>query len=110
MCWPHVNRKLRPRLVQLKSSSGNKDLATEVLEDIETFQWVVSVASFDTDFKALEDKYLEERVSTAKESEALIEFFHYFREQWGPDSKVKNWFEQAFPFHIGNNQGLEASS
>ena len=59
MCWPHVNRKLRPRLVQLKSSSGNKDLATEVLEDIETFQWVVSVASFDTDFKALEDKYLE---------------------------------------------------
>ena len=110
MCWPHVNRKLRPRLVQLKSSSGNKDLATEVLEDIETFQWVVSVASFDTDFKALEDKYLEERMSTAKESEALIEFFHYFREQWGPDSKVKNWFEQAFPFHIGNNQGLEGKN
>ena len=110
MCWPHVNRKIKPRLVTLKSSSGNKDLAREVLEDIETFQWIVSVRSYEADFKALEDKYLEERESTEKEEEALVEFFDYFRKQWGPESKVKNWFEQANPFHVGNNQGLEGKN
>ena len=90
MCWPHVNRQLRPRLMTLKKSSGNNDLAKEVLEDIETFQWIVSVSSFEVDFKSLEDKYLVERESTEKEQEAIEEFFEYFREQWGPDSKVKN--------------------
>ena len=85
MCWLHVNRKIKPRLVTLKSSSGNKDLAREVLEDIETFQWIVSVRSYEADFKALEDKYLEERESTEKEEEALVEFFDYFRQQWGPE-------------------------
>ena len=110
MCWPHVNRKLKPRLVKLKSDSGSKDLAREVLEDIETFQWVVSLEGYEVDFKALEDKYLKERECSEKEYEALEEFFEYFREQWGPESKVKNWFEHAFPFHIGNNQGLEGKN
>ena len=110
MCWPHVNRKLKPRLVKLKSDSGSKDLAREVLEDIETFQWVVSLEGYEVDFQALEDKYLKDRKSTEKENEALQDFFEYFREQWGPESKVKFWFEQAFPFHIGNNQGLEGKN
>ena len=109
MCWPHVNRKLKPRLVKLKTDSGSKDLAREVLEDIETFQWVVSLESYEVDFKALEDKYLKKECSE-KEQEALEQFFDYFREQWGPDSKVKNWFEHAFPYHIGNNQGLEGKN
>ena len=78
MCWPHVNRKLKPRLVKLKSDSGSKDLAREVLEDIETFQWVVSLEGYDVDFKALEDKYLKERECSEKEYEALEEFFEYF--------------------------------
>ena len=51
-----------------------------------------------------------ERESTEKEQEALEEFFGYFREQWGPDSKVNNWFEQAFPYQVGNNQGLEGKN
>ena len=110
MCWPHVNRQLRPRLMTLKKSSGNNDLAKEVLEDIEIFQWIVSVSSFEVDFKSLEEKYLVERESTEKEQEALEEFFGYFREQWGPDSKVNNWFEQAFPYQVGNNQGLEGKN
>ena len=110
MCWPHVNRQLRPRLMTLKKSSGNNDLAKEALADIEIFQWIVSVSSFEVDFKSLEEKYLVERESTEKEQEALEEFFGYFREQWGPDSKVKNWFEQAFPYHVGNNQGLEGKN
>ena len=104
MCWLHVNRQLRPRLMTLKKSSGNNDLAKEVLEDIEIFQWIVSVSSFEVDFKSLEEKYLVESESTEKEQEALEEFFGYFREQWGPDSKVKNWFERWKQSRLGGEE------
>ena len=40
----------------------------------------------------------------------LEEFFSYFREQWGPDSHVKMWYEGAHPRSVSNNQGIEGTN
>ena len=106
-CWPHVNRNVEPRIKALAKAADNAKLGKEVLEDIHAFQWIVSKKSYDIDFQALEDKYLKGNGFNEKEKTALLDFFEYFRKQWGPDSKVKNWFEHANPYHIGHNMGVE---
>ena len=108
MCWPHANRKIKDHLKPI--TSINKTLSQQVLEDVETFQWVVTPSSFEKDLKSLENKYLKERESTEHELEALKTFFEYFWFQWGPKSKTMNWFEHAFPFHIGHNQSMEGKN
>ena len=62
---------------------------------------------FDCD--ALENKYTKERESSERELDVL-KTYEYFRDQWGPNSKVKNWFEHAFPFHVGHNQSMESKN
>ena len=106
MCWPHVHKNVVPQIKTLKKSSGSDKLGKEVLDDIETFQWVVTQKSFEVDYNALEDKYLKGNYNP-KEKQALIDFFSYFRDQWGPQSKVRFWFEHANPWHVGHNMGLE---
>jgi len=62
MCWPHANRKIKDHLKPI--TSINKTLSQQVLEDVETFQWIVTPSSFEKDLKSLENKYLKEREST----------------------------------------------
>ena len=107
MCWPHVNRNVEPRIKALGKAADNMKLANEVFDDIHTFQWIVSLNSYEKDFNTLEDKYLKSLIYNEKERKALADFFAYFREQWGPSSKVKNWFEHAHPWHISHNMGME---
>ena len=95
-----------PQIKSLKKSSGNDKLAKDVLNDIEIFQWVVIVKSFEVDYNSLEDKYLKGKYNT-REQEALVDFFSYFRDQWGPQSKVRFWLEHANPWLFGHNMGLE---
>ena len=95
MCWPHVNRNVEPRIKALGKAADNMKLANEVFDDIHTFQWIVSLNSYEKDFNTLEDKYLKSLIYNEKERKALADFFAYFREQWGPSSKVKNWFEHV---------------
>ena len=110
MCYPHVHAKVEHRIKTLKKESDNEELAKKVLHDIETYQWIVSKKSYEIDYNSLENKYLNEDKYKQKEREALADFFAYFREQWGPNSKCKYWFEHAFPFHIGHNMGIEGTN
>ena len=59
MCWPHVHKNVVPQIKSLKKSSGSDKLGKEVLDDIETFQWVVTQKSFEVDYNALKDKNLK---------------------------------------------------
>ena len=74
MCWPHVHKNVVPQIKSLRKYSGNDKLAKEVFDDIETFQWVVTVKSFDVDYNSLEDKYLKGNYNE-REKEALVAFF-----------------------------------
>ena len=38
------------------------------------------------------------------------EFFQYFRNTWGPESHIANWFEGANPYNISHNQGIESKN
>ena len=98
---------MEPKIKALSKAADNVKLGKEVLEDIHVFQWIVSKKSYDIDYQALEDKYLKGNNFNEKEKTALLDFFDYFRKQWGPGSKVKNWFEHANPYHIGHNMGVE---
>ena len=81
----HVHKNVVPQIKSLKKSSGSDKLGKKVLDDIETFQWVVTQKSFEVDYNALKDKYLKGNYNP-KEKKALIDFFSYFRDQWGPQS------------------------
>ena len=108
MCWPHVYRNLGPKLSQLRKI--NKSLAESVLEDIEFLQWAAVKESFEYLFKLLEKKYVEDSTLTDKERDECCMFFDYFREQWGPNSHVHRWYEAAYPWGIGSNQGIEGTN
>ena len=82
--------------------------------DINTFaylqdlQWSChSEKTFVVVFHLLEKKYIVERKNSVKEAEALVNFFDYFREQWGPGSPVFRWYEGAYPWSVSHNQGIE---
>ena len=104
MCHPHFHRNIEPKIQHLQKESKNKTLGTEVMNDIQVFQYVVTQKSFECDFQALEDKYLKNVSYNNLERTALVEFFQYFRKQWGPGSPVCLWFEHAHPWHVSHNQ------
>ena len=110
MCYPHVHRNIEPKIKTLKKQSDNQLIGKQVLEDIETFQWIVTKKSFEIDFQALEDKYLKNSSYNNKEKAALISFFCYLRKQWGPGSPVYLWFEHGNPWSVSHNQSLKGKN
>jgi hypothetical protein len=106
MCWPHVHRNVEKKITTLKVTSENPKLGTDVMDDIEILQWTSTKKNFESDYNAMEDKYLKGSYNV-KETQALKEFFSYFRLQWGPGSPVGNWFEHSHPYHVSHNMGLE---
>ena len=127
MCWPHVYRNLVPRLSQIRKL--NKVLADNVLDDIEFLQWSAVTESFDELFDLLESKYTEDQSQSKEEHDELCSFFRYFRAQWGPRTHAhrlddflyfssrcckicihNRWYEGAYAWGIGNNQGIEGTN
>ena len=89
MCWPHVYRNVTPRLSQLRKI--NRNLADDLLTDIEFLQWSVHDNSFRIVFDLLERKYSDSATFSSPELSELKDFFSYFREQWGPYSHVSGY-------------------
>ena len=80
MYWPHVNRNIDPRIKALGKTADNIKLANEVLDDIHTFQWIVSLKSYEKYVITFEDKNLKNLINNEKERKALADFFAYISE------------------------------
>ena len=78
--------------------------------DIDFFQWSTTETEYEANYKALVDKYTkEENVVnyTAEEEDALVKFFKYVADSWGP---VRNWFAGSNPYSLTQNQGIEGKN
>ena len=73
MCWPHVYRNVTPRLSQLRKI--NRNLADDLLTDIEFLQWSVHDNSFRIVFDLLERKYSDSATFSSPELSELKDFF-----------------------------------
>ena len=106
MCWSHVFRAITPQLKPL--SSLNKELAKNLLSDIEEIQWSANTFTFQELVNLLEEKYIDDESLSSEVNDALKNFFTYFRAVW-VNSKESGWYEGA---HIGssNNQGIEGKN
>ena len=60
-------------------------------------------------FKLLEEKFLSGNYLGEK-LDLIREFFQYFRNIWGLESHIANWFEGANPYNISHNQGIESKN
>ena len=108
MCWPHVHRNIVPRLKHLKTI--DKNLAANVLSDIEDLQWsALNKRVFLHAYELLEKQYLEKVYDDILKASALAVFFGYFRSVW-VESEESNWFEGAHAFASSNNQGIEGKN
>ena len=75
--------------------------------DIDFFQWSTTETEYEANYKALVDKYTkEENVVnyTAEEEDALVKFFKYVDDSWGPKTPVRNWFAGSNPYSLTQNQ------
>ena len=106
MCWPHVYRNITP---QLKSvGTFDKEVAKEILHDIEFLQWsVLNEKSFKKVYGLLELKYMNKYDQPL--NEAINKFFSYMRSVW-VESKQSRWFEGAHAWKPSNNQGVEGKN
>jgi len=103
MCWPHVSRNIDDKLITLKRESENEELDKQVEADIDFFQWSTTETEYEANYKALVDKYTkEENVVnyTAEEEDALVKFFKYVDDSWGPKTPVRNWFAGSNPYSL----------
>ena len=125
MCWSHVYRNLVPKMSSIKKV--NQKLQQQLLVDIQDLQWSChSESTFCHKFDLLEQKYTK-GCHEKQEKTALVEFFSYIREQWGPESHVSKWtgyiwgyilsnhtsnrwYEGAHPWGVSNNQGIEGTN
>ena len=106
MCWSHVHRAITPQLKSLRLL--NKEVANDLLSDIEEIQWSANNSTFSSLVNLLEEKYSSNVRLSAEVRQALNNFFTYFRSVW-VGSKEHQWYEGA---HIGssNNQGIEGKN
>ena len=106
MCWAHVHRNICPQLKCI--SAHRKDLAKNILVDIENLQWsVLNEATFRHVFTLLEKKYLDKYNPIINDS--VSKFFKYMRTVW-VESEEFRWYEGAHPWQVSNNQGVEGKN
>ena len=110
MCWSHKYRAYKDNSSMRKLSRLNKKVANELDEDLKQIQWMISNDDeFIHVYDLLEKKYIEGEYTDEKKN-TLTSFWTYHRNQWGPTSRVRYWYEAANPFHISNNQGIESKN
>ena len=102
-----IFRNIVPQLKPIKSVS--KELADEILADLEFIQW--SSLNKDTFLYLCElvtKKYVDMDVEDPLKS-LIGNFFAYFNKVW-VRSKESNWFKGSNPWGAVNNQGLEGKN
>ena len=72
MCWSHVHRAITPQLKSLRLL--NKEVASDLLSDIEEIQWLANNSTFSSLVNLLEKKYSSNVSLSAEIRHALKNF------------------------------------
>ncbi|CAF5148201.1 unnamed protein product, partial [Rotaria magnacalcarata] len=101
MCWAHMKRNVENRI----SHINDKDIAKEILEDIEMLQLSNSTIIFKLASTLFMKKW---KLNNKKTDQSILEFLNYFDNEWLKSNA--GWYEGLQLYVPNTNNALEATN